>query len=142
MKPKLLVAIQLTFIVLILITGPLIANTVFLALVELSGIFLGLWSIQAMGIGNFNVTPTNVQGGYLVERGPYRIIRHPMYASTLLALLPLVIDKLTVIRILLFIALFFILVTKLKYEESKLRKHYSGYDDYAKRTYRMVPFLW
>ncbi|MBD3275372.1 MAG: isoprenylcysteine carboxylmethyltransferase family protein [Candidatus Marinimicrobia bacterium] len=142
MKPKLLVAIQLTFIALILITGPLLPDSLFLALVEFSGIFIGLWSIQAMGIGNFNVTPTNVQGGHLVERGPYRIIRHPMYASTLLALLPLVIDKFTVIRILLFLGLFFILVTKLKYEESKLRNHYAGYDDYAKRTYRLVPFLW
>ncbi len=142
MKPKILTGIQLACIGIILITGPLLADSFLLVLLEMSGIILGLWSIQVMGIGNFHVTPTNVKGGHLVEKGPYRIIRHPMYFATWVALLPLLISHFTLFRVLVFGVLVFTHIRKLRYEESQLINHYNGYADYMKRTYHIIPFIW
>ncbi len=51
---------------------------------EAAGIALGIWAVLVMRIGSFNITPDVKTGGKFVRRGPYRIIRHPMYAAVLL----------------------------------------------------------
>ena len=45
------------------------------------GVLLGLWALSSNRLGNFNIRPVPRAGGTLVQQGPYRWIRHPMYAS-------------------------------------------------------------
>ncbi|MCF7805035.1 MAG: isoprenylcysteine carboxylmethyltransferase family protein [Candidatus Marinimicrobia bacterium] len=133
---------QFLFIGIILLQGPVLADGFILLLLEAGGILLGLWSIWVMGIGNFNITPETVKGGQMVARGPYRLIRHPMYTSVLLTLLPLVLSKLTIFRILWYVLLLVTLCLKCRYEENLLEDHYSGYTEYRNRTWRIIPFLY
>ncbi|MDP2008136.1 MAG: methyltransferase [Rubrivivax sp.] len=46
---------------------------------------LGAWALNCNRPGNFNIHPAPKPGGQLVQQGPYRWIRHPMYSAVLLA---------------------------------------------------------
>ncbi len=51
--------------------------------VAAAGALLGLWALSCNRPGNFNIRPTPRAGGQLVQRGPYRWIRHPMYSAVM-----------------------------------------------------------
>jgi protein-S-isoprenylcysteine O-methyltransferase Ste14 len=78
----------------------------------------------------------------LVETGPYRVVRHPVYAGGVLlftgfafALSPLVLVPTALLTV--------TWALKVRVEERFLRVTYDGYDDYAARTrYRLVPFVY
>jgi protein-S-isoprenylcysteine O-methyltransferase Ste14 len=44
---------------------------------------LGLWAVASHPGARFNIHPEPRAGGELVERGPYRWVRHPMYTSVI-----------------------------------------------------------
>jgi len=79
----------------------------------------------------------------VVTTGPYRYVRHPMYAGALFhfAGLPLLLGSWWgLIALPLFIALFTI---RIAIEEKTLRTALKGYDDYAARVrYRVIPLIW
>ena len=140
--PYFLVFVQLGSLVYILTSGPLLAMEYSGLLVESTGIFLGLLAIYNMGIGNFNITPTNRPGARMVDSGIYGIIRHPMYFAQLIAVLPLVIDYFSIVRLSVFLLLFIALLLKMNYEEKHLIDNFTGYADYMKRTKRLIPFIY
>ncbi len=139
--PYVFVLVQFLCLGLIAITGPLIASNPVLLAAELLGIFLGLWAILVMRIGNFNVTPTVMAGAKLVEGGPYRFIRHPMYAALLLVTLPLVLDSFSLLRLSIWIVLLVDLVLKLRHEEQLLASEVEGYKGYVTRTRKILPLI-
>jgi protein-S-isoprenylcysteine O-methyltransferase Ste14 len=79
----------------------------------------------------------------VITDGPYRVVRHPMYAggSMLFIGMPLLLGSLWGLLAASF--LIAIISTRIVGEERMLRHELSGYDDYAKRVrYRLVPGLW
>ncbi|MGI6091133.1 MAG: methyltransferase family protein [Saccharofermentanales bacterium] len=79
----------------------------------------------------------------LVDTGLYGIVRHPMYAATILLFLsmPLVLGSLfSFIVFLLYPA---ITVKRIKNEEEVLAKDLEGYAEYKNRVkYRLIPLVW
>lgn len=137
-----LVLVQFACLGLIAITGPLLASSLPLLGVELLGLGLGVWAILSMRIGNFNITPDPLKWSRLVKSGPYRLIRHPMYLSLLLATLPLVIAHFTPFRLVVWLVLLADLLVKLNYEERLLVVELPGYDSYISQSYRLIPLLY
>ena len=79
----------------------------------------------------------------VIDTGLYGIVRHPMYAVTLLLFLsmPLVLGSLYSLFI--FIAYPFIIVKRIKNEEMVLEKELQGYREYKDIVkYRLIPFVW
>ncbi len=142
MKSLVLVFIQFAALALILLTGPLFPAALFPLLVELAGLALGGWAVLAQGIGNFGVTPDPVAGAHLVTRGPYALIRHPMYSALLLTTLPLVLAAFSPLRAAFWLVLLADFIVKLNYEEQLLTKKFKGYAQYKKHTYRLIPFVY
>ena len=140
-KSLLLVALQLVVLVLLLATGPLLARTPAWLALEGAGVGLGLWAMVAMG-RHLRATPEPAAGARLLQHGPYRWIRHPMYSATLLVAAALVANQASVLRVALVVALVLILVVKLRHEERLLRQHFPGYAGYQQRTKRLCPGLW
>lgn len=142
LKSYTLVFVQFLSIGLILITGPVFPANVLLLIIELAGISLGTWAIVVMGIGRFNIIPDPKEGSHIVTRGPYRLIRHPMYLALLLFTLSLLIADFTWWRGLFWLTLLIDLVLKLNYEEILLEKKLDGYSEYKRHSYRLIPFIY
>ncbi|MCH7587382.1 MAG: isoprenylcysteine carboxylmethyltransferase family protein [Chloroflexi bacterium] len=136
------VFIQFLLIGLIFSTGPNTPMNLYLLILEFLAIVLGIWAVLAMGLGNFNITPDVKADGRLITAGPYRLIRHPMYTSILVATGVLVIDSFTVARFVIWIILLVDLLLKIKYEEGLLMQFLEGYSAYMDRSARIIPFLY
>ncbi|MFC1922924.1 methyltransferase family protein [Chloroflexota bacterium] len=141
-KSTLFVAIQFVCLGLIAFTGLLFPANEILLLIELLGLGLGVWATLTMRIGNFNITPDPLNWSKLVTFGPYRRIRHPMYLALLLTTLPLVINDFDLFRIVIWLVLLIDLLLKLNYEENLLAIELTGYDQYMRKSARLIPFLY
>ncbi len=140
--PYVFVAVQFVCLGLIAVTGPLIARNPVLLAAEAFGIFMGLWAIWAMRLGNFNITPTVKPGAPLVEAGPYRYIRHPMYSGLLLLTAALVLDQFSILRLAIWLVLLADLLLKLRHEEKLLAAEVDGYSRFMQRTKKVLPFVY
>lgn len=79
----------------------------------------------------------------VVDTGLYGIVRHPMYAATLLLFLSMPLVLGSVYSFLIFLVYPFIIAKRIRHEEEFLEKELNGYAEYkAKVKYRMIPFIW
>ncbi|MFY0578128.1 methyltransferase family protein [Cystobacter fuscus] len=79
----------------------------------------------------------------VITTGPYRVVRHPMYAgaSLLLVFTPLALGSWVGVSVALLVML--AIAAGLLDEEKFLRAHLSGYEEYRKKVrYRLIPFIW
>jgi len=140
-KALVLVFIQLTCIIFIFASGSLAAHHPLLFLLQIAGMAIGIWALIVMGIGNLNISPLVKRGAVLVTRGPYKLIRHPMYLAVLLVVWPLIIDDSSLMRITAGFVLTAVLIIKMLFEESLLKKHFAEYNAYMKTTKRLIPVI-
>lgn len=136
-----LVAIQFAALLYLALTGPWLARG-WPLLLELAGIALGLWAVATMSRSKLNVTPDVRPGAHLVERGPYRWIRHPMYTALLLGGLGLVWYTPSPLRWAAWALLAVDLLVKLQHEEKLLSAAFAGYPAYQAHTKRLIPYLY
>ena len=79
----------------------------------------------------------------VVDTGLYGVVRHPMYASTVIMFLmiPLVLGSW--FSLLIFLAYPFIIAVRIKGEEKLLTEQLQGYKEYKQKVkFRLIPFLW
>jgi len=141
MYSKLLVILQFTFIAAIVqyCNFPFY-NPILLFVGVLSGV-VGLLAIVTMKLNNLRVQPIPKPDAELISSGIYNYIRHPMYSSVLLLMLPFVVSTPETISFVLYCLLITTLIIKLRYEEHLLLQKFPSYSEYMKRTYRLIPFL-
>ena len=79
----------------------------------------------------------------VVDTGLYGLVRHPMYAVTVLLFLsmPLVLGSLLSFGVMLFYP--FLIAKRIRNEEQVLRQGLEGYEAYTRRVkYRLIPGIW
>ncbi len=108
-----------------------------------SGSFLVAWAFRTLG--EFATERIGlVKNHRLVQTGPYRIVRHPMYGSTILIGLGLFLLYLNIIFLILSIPVFAINSHRAQVEE-KLLSSPEGfgtrYMEYRRRTRRFIPYV-
>lgn len=83
------------------------------------------------------------QGQTVVSTGLYGIVRHPMYAVTLLLFLsmPLVLGSIPAFVV--FLAYPAIIAKRIRNEEEVLKRNLPGYAEYLEKVrWRMIPYIW
>ncbi|MEX1125861.1 MAG: 2-amino-4-hydroxy-6-hydroxymethyldihydropteridine diphosphokinase [Acidimicrobiia bacterium] len=100
-------------------------------------------AISARSLGRaLTALPEPVAGATLVESGPYRYVRHPIYGAIFLILLGASLLFASTAGNLLSLGLLGFFWAKSRYEERQLRIVYPQYSSYRRRvTKRFIPFL-
>ena len=79
----------------------------------------------------------------VIDTGLYGIVRHPMYAATIVLFLTMPLVLGSVISFLIFLIYPFIIGIRIKNEEKVLEKELEGYLEYKKKVkYKIIPFIW
>jgi protein-S-isoprenylcysteine O-methyltransferase Ste14 len=100
----------------------------------------------AMAVNPFAETTVRIQterGHTVVSSGPYRLVRHPMYAGAILMFLgtPLILGSMLALLLAIEVVLLFVGRTAL--EDRTLRRELLGYEAHAAWTrYRLLPGVW
>jgi protein-S-isoprenylcysteine O-methyltransferase Ste14 len=111
--------------------------------VMLAGMMLTFRAMQVNRFFSSHVRIQHDRGHVVIADGPYRIIRHPGYAGTILYNLaaPILLGSLVALWIGVAMAVLFVVRTAL--EDRTLRRELPGYEDYASRVhFRLIPLLW
>jgi protein-S-isoprenylcysteine O-methyltransferase Ste14 len=106
------------------------------------GTMVGAWAVTANRPGNFNIRPTPRADGHLVQTGPYRWVRHPMYTAVLLLGLACAVTSTLPMAWGAWLALASVLLAKARLEERWLQTVHPAYAHYMARTRRFVPGVW
>ena len=79
----------------------------------------------------------------VIDTGLYGIVRHPMYAVTILLFLSIPLILGSIISFLVFLIYPIIIAKRIKNEEEVLEKNLKGYKEYKNKVkYKMIPFIW
>jgi protein-S-isoprenylcysteine O-methyltransferase Ste14 len=105
------------------------------------GLLGAIWARRTLA-GNWSSEVVFKENHELIERGPYRWVRHPIYTSILLMVLGTV---LAAGHIASFVGLLFMaagLWIKLRQEEALMLRHFPDqYADYMSRVKALIPFV-
>jgi protein-S-isoprenylcysteine O-methyltransferase Ste14 len=108
-----------------------------------AGLIIRWWAIVTLG-RFFTVDVTIEKDHELVERGPFRLVRHPSYTGVLLAFVgwALTLRNWGAILVVL-VPIFVAFVRRMNVEEEALARALGErYREYMKRTKRLVPFIY
>ena len=111
------------------------------SLIAVAGVLVIVSASRALG-SSLTPFPRPPEAGELVERGPYGVVRHPIYTGVtlLLAGISLALSWWSLVGTALLAVLF---ALKLRVEERLLAERYPTYAEYRERTrYRLVPFVY
>ena len=79
----------------------------------------------------------------VIDTGLYGIVRHPMYAVTILLFLTMPLILGSVFSLIIFLFYPIIIAQRIKNEETILEKNLKGYLEYKKKVkYKVIPFVW
>jgi protein-S-isoprenylcysteine O-methyltransferase Ste14 len=83
------------------------------------------------------------EGQKVIDTGPYALVRHPMYTSTLFLLIGMPLLLGSWIGLILSAAFILGVAWRAVHEERTLAAELKGYDDYTRRVrWRLVPHIW
>jgi protein-S-isoprenylcysteine O-methyltransferase Ste14 len=102
---------------------------------------VGLWGAIVLG-RNLTPFPKPDRHAVLVQHGIYGVVRHPLYASVLLAALGWALAWASgpALALALVLSLFF--KAKAEREERWLRERFPEYADYARRVPQLIPWIY
>jgi protein-S-isoprenylcysteine O-methyltransferase Ste14 len=98
-----------------------------------------VYSLAYLG-RSFSILP---EGRRLVTTGPYRVMRNPVYIGEAVATIGAMITLFSLGAVLIVVAQFALQIVRIHYEEKVLRETFpQEYDDYVRRTARLIPGLY
>jgi protein-S-isoprenylcysteine O-methyltransferase Ste14 len=118
-----------------------LARIIMAQLVVVLGYWLVYWVMKTNTFASSTIRVETEQT--VIERGPYAMVRHPMYTGMALTVLaaPLALGSFVAWPV--FALLVPVLVYRLIHEEKTLVCDLPGYADYCERTrFRLVPWIW
>ncbi len=83
------------------------------------------------------------EGQKVIDTGLYGIVRHPMYAATVVLFLSMPLILGSMLSFVVFLTYPVIIAKRIRNEEAVLEKDLDGYSAYRQKVkYKMIPFIW
>jgi protein-S-isoprenylcysteine O-methyltransferase Ste14 len=120
--------------------GAIFAVEPFGMTVQVLSFALMIWARVTFGRRSFHAAADPTAGG-IVTAGPYRVLRHPIYAAIGYFLWTGAISHASALNLMIALAATAGIAVRIVAEERLLVERYPEYADYAARTKRVVPFL-
>jgi protein-S-isoprenylcysteine O-methyltransferase Ste14 len=121
---------------------PLSAAAVGLTLV-VAGMVIAVWAESANPFAAPAITHLKERDHRVIDVGPYRFVRHPMYAGGACIFIGVPVWLESTAAALLAVLPILILVQRIRIEERFLQAHLDGYPAFMQRVrYRLIPHLW
>ena len=107
---------------------------------QLLAVALVIWARSSFPARAFRggMTPG---GETIIRRGPYAVIRHPMYAAAMLFIWSGLLAQRSALALAAALVLTGIGTARILVEERVLREHFPDYAEYARATKAVVPFI-
>lgn len=105
-------------------------------------LMFGFWSLLFMRILTITPLPDPTSHSQLIQKGPYRYVRHPMYLSVAGYSFSLLIVNFSVLNIVIVGTFFVVIFLKMEIEEVYLIERYAVYKRYMKQVRRLIPFVY
>ncbi len=119
----------------------IISDNIITITIQILSVTLMIWARIIFGFKSFHA-PANTYKEKLVTEGPYKWLRHPIYAAVIYFFSACIIaypNIKTIIAVVLIDASTFV---RMLLEEKVLFENFEGYDAYYKRTKRFIPFVY
>ena len=102
---------------------------------------LVLGSAASLSLGrNLTPYPKPVTAGTMIEHGPYRLVRHPIYTAVIIGMVGIAIRGGSWVAVGFALGLIPFFLAKSSFEERHLAERYPGYAAYQQRvTRRLIP---
>lgn len=111
-------------------------------LMTVSGVAFAIWARAILG-RNWSGTVTVKQDHELIRRGPYAIVRHPIYTGLIFAAVGTAIFDGEIRSMIVVVAILAALIPKMKLEERFMTEQFgSEYASYQQKTRALLPFVW
>jgi protein-S-isoprenylcysteine O-methyltransferase Ste14 len=127
-------------LVTLLLTSRVLSPSPLVVLPQLGAVAMMIWARITFGRRSFHLAANPTEGG-LVTTGPYRYIRHPIYAAVCLFATVGSLAHLSMITLLLCSLVWVGALLRLHAEERLLVAKYPDYKTYAATTSRMIPLV-
>lgn len=127
-------------ILYLMITGNFFSSSPFVIAAQVLAVALMIWSRRSFKSGQFSINAEPKEGS-LMSNGPYRFIRHPMFAASLLLIWSSVLGHLSTVTMIVGLIVTLNIFYRISVEEQHLREHFPGYAEYARKTKRILPYL-
>ena len=142
------VAVQFVWIAAVVVVGRIgilalsLPGRRVLGLALMAGaLVLGIVSALALG-GNLTPYPKPVAAGSMVEHGPYRWVRHPIYTAVIIGMAGIALRGGDAVAVMLALGLIPFFYAKSGFEEGHLAERYPDYGAYQARVpRRLIPGL-
>jgi protein-S-isoprenylcysteine O-methyltransferase Ste14 len=125
---------------LLLATGGFFSPHPVVIAVQILGLCLMIWARKTFGLRSMHATASPTEGG-LVTSGPYRYLRHPIYASALYIAWAGALGNFSPAHLAFALMAFAGAYCRIICEESLVRTRYPEYDEYARKTKRFIPYF-
>lgn len=137
---KFTLLILIIAILYLLISGNLLSLSPFVIVAQILAVTLSIWARRSFQAGQFSIH-AEPKDGQLLLRGPYRLIRHPMYAAALLFTWAGILSHISLVNLVIGVIITGIIAVRIVTEEQYLRTRYPDYVEYSSRTKRLIPSI-
>lgn len=105
------------------------------------GLLLALAGLFTLG-DNLSVLPHPKDDAVLVERGPYRLVRHPIYSGLIVGAIGWALLNASVVTLVYALVLFVFFDVKSRREERWLVRKFPAYTAYQAQVRKLIPFVY
>ncbi len=138
---KYALVVVIAAILILIVDGDLFTLKPYVIAVQVLGLALAVSARATFRNQQFRVV-ADPGSGPLIQRGPYRVLRHPAYTGVLLIIWASVFGHPDVFNLVLGVIVTSVALTRILFEEQLLREKYPEFEEYSRHTKRIIPFVW